>query len=101
MAVAIYPGHGTGPYPTAITAEIAELTTRQQQLEAAQQRLLTEQTGLQNQATGGNAEAQSQLQNVGAELAALPDQLNMVTSRIKSLNLLQDSPHGLNERFSE
>ncbi|MCA9151052.1 MAG: cytochrome c oxidase subunit 3, partial [Planctomycetales bacterium] len=101
MASLIYPGHGHEPDLAAIDAEVAQLTAKQQSLEANQQKLLTDQTSLQEKAGAGDAEASTQLATVTGQLAALPDELNVVTNRIKALNLAKDAPHGFNDMFAE
>lgn len=101
MATIIYPKHGSGPDVATIDTEVSQLTARQQELEAEQKKLLADQGSLQQKATNGDAAASTQLQSVGAQLAALPDQLSLVTNRIKALSLAKDARHGLNDYFAE
>jgi cytochrome c oxidase subunit 3 len=101
MAQAIYPGHGPAPDTATIDAEIAQLSVTAQQLESTQSKLLADQTGLQAKVNAGDSAAQAQLQTVSASLAALPDQISLVSNRIKSLNLIKEARHGLNELFAE
>ena len=97
LARIVYPGHGPGPDPAAIDVELTELAERQRSLESQQQSLLAEQTELQSST---DANAPTRLSEVNLQLATLPDELNLVTSRIKALNLAKESPHGLNETFA-
>jgi cytochrome c oxidase subunit III len=110
MAHAIYPlhvGHGSDAegqqdfLRRQMDAEISNLVVEQRDLESAQQKLLADQSQLQEKAAEGDAEATSKLQEVSGELGALPDQLSLVTNRIKTLELIKDKEHGLNEAFAE
>jgi cytochrome c oxidase subunit 3 len=38
---------------------------------------------------------------IATELATLVDQTNLVSNRIKALELIKEAPHGLNEAFAE
>lgn len=95
LAALVYAGHGHEFDPAPIESEIKSLTARRNELEAKQKQLLTDQTNLQD---GGDAD---QLQAVSAELASIPEELNLVGSRIKALEIAKEAPHGLNELFAE
>jgi cytochrome c oxidase subunit 3 len=102
LAQAIYPAHGQPPDPAQFGAQLAALQQQQRQLEDQQRRLLAEQLQLQQQVTEGTAAegADQRLQELTAELAAVPNQISLVSSRLKTLDLIQKSEHGLNEAFA-
>jgi cytochrome c oxidase subunit 3 len=104
MAEAIYPQHAAhgesshdDSHRAEIDQEIRELTARQQTLENRQAELLTQQTQLQ----AATDTPQEELQAVAADLAALPDQISLVSNRIKALEIIKNADHGLNEMFVE
>lgn len=110
MAQAIYPlhtGHGSDAegqhqfWQRQLDAEIDRLTLQQRDLESAQEKLLADQTQLQTKAADGDAEATQQLQTVSSELGAMPDQISLVTNRLKTLDLIKNTEHGLNEAFAD
>jgi cytochrome c oxidase subunit 3 len=106
MAHAIYPLHvGHGAEAEAqqdyldrqMDAEVQQLVASQQKLEATYQNLIANQATLQEQAGSGDTEATAQLQ----EMAVLPDEINLVSNRIKTLGIIKEADHGLNEAFAE
>ncbi len=105
MAEAIYAGHSAhhedeshaAERAARIDAEITAVSARQSKLEAQQQGLLADQTRLQQAADTPPEE----LQRIAAELAALPDQLSLVSNRVKTLGMIKEAEHGLNEAFAE
>ncbi len=101
MATAIYPEHGHGPDLAVVDGELSERKDEQKTLEAKQEALLRDQARFQEQAATGDADAGASLQEVGSELALLPDQISLVSNRIKSLNLIKEAQGGLNEKFAE
>ncbi len=108
LANMIYPGgHGAASAEEeakrvdAINAEVSTLKTRQDELVSTQAKRLADQQRLQQEVGAGKAEAAAELKSVNDELAAIPEQLNAVGSRIKSLELVKGAPKGLNDLFEE
>jgi len=97
LAKIVYPGHGHGPDPAEIEREVTDLTGQQRQLESKQAVLMQEKTELQ----AATEPDQARINEVNTDLAAMPDQLSLVTNRIKALNLAKEAHHGLNEAFAE
>jgi cytochrome c oxidase subunit 3 len=105
LAEAIYPAHAEAGHEATheehrvaeIDAEIGQLTARQNELETRQAELLTKQADLKADSNASPEEAQAVLN----ELTTLPDQISLVSNRIKALELIKNAEHGLNEAFAE
>ena len=80
---------------TPIAAEIELIKSKRTELEARQQKLLTDQAALEE---GGDADA---LKAVTDELAPMSESMTLLNSRIRALEIAKEAPHGLNELFAE
>ena len=101
MASWIYPSHGHGPDAEVINKELVGLRSRQSDLEQQQRELFSEKEELE-QASGDDAAGSAErLAEVNAELLAVPDQISMVSNRVKALEFTKQAEHGLNESFNE
>jgi cytochrome c oxidase subunit 3 len=104
MAAAIYAGHDAhgdaeqheAERRAAIDAEISEVSRQLREVEQHRDGLTARQAQLQL-ATDAPADEPQQL---AAQLAPLPDKINLLTNRIRALELIRDSEHGLNETFA-
>ncbi|MCP4193252.1 MAG: hypothetical protein GY768_21790 [Planctomycetaceae bacterium] len=109
LAALVYPSHGAGPEQEPLKAERDQMAARQRDLEQQRTKLEEEQTALQKKLADETATDadKARLEAVGAELIVLPEQLDLVSSRVKSFDFLlnaKESDHGLlglNERFAK
>ena len=107
LANAIYPVHSHGHSEEVeasrvarLDDEIKTLSAEQGKLNTRQAELTREQVTLEEQSAAGE-DVSDRVREVSAKLTTLPAQASMIGDRIQTLELLKNSPHGLNEHFAE
>ena len=98
LAHAVYPLHDSGQRAL-VEQQAEDLPQQRRQLQDQQRQFLQEQKELKQRASE-DPRAAERLREIAAHLELLPQEISRIDDRLKALSLLEQSEHGLNDRFA-